>query len=166
MADAYLGWNFKECDLNPTLWVGYDYASGGANTGTTHGTFNQLFNFGHTYSAFIDIFGRQNIQDFTMQGYFYPTKWWLAGLQYHVLQLANNKDGLYNYTGAVERIDPTGKAGGQVGTCLAPVSNFHLTDRQDIFITYTHFFQGTYIDNTKGSKMPSDAIYVQYSLRW
>jgi hypothetical protein len=166
MLDAYVGWNFKNMAWNPTVWLGYDFASGGSNTGGVRGTFNQLFNFGHYYSALIDIFGRQNIQDLNMQVYAYPTRWWLMGLQAHVLRLANDRDALYNYAGVVERIDKTGRAGGNVGTCLAPISNFHLTDRQDIFITYTHFFKGSYIDRTVGAHQAADALFVQYSWRW
>ena len=167
MADVYLGWNFKDCVLNPTVWAGYDYASGGSNRGGTHSTFNQLFNFGHYYSALQDEFGRQNMQDFSLQTYIYPTKWWLTGLQVHYVQLASSKDALYNYAGAVERAaNPSGSAGKDVGTFLTPCSNFHLTNRQDIFVTYTHFFPGTYITRTPGAKTPSDGVYVQYTLKW
>ena len=70
-------------------------------------------------------------------------------------------DALYNYAGAVERAaDPTGKAGNYVGTVLSPrVSNFHLTNRQDIFVTYSHFFQGSYIPGrTAGTKMAADTL--------
>ncbi len=167
MADVYVGWNFKDCALNPTIWAGYDYASGGSDRGGTHSTFNQLFNFGHYYSALHDEFGRQNMQDFNVQGYIYPTKWWLAGLQVHYLQLASSKDALYNYAGAVERAaNPSGSAGKDVGTFITPCSNFHLTNRQDIFVTYTHFFPGTYITRTPGAKTASDGVYVQYSIKW
>jgi Alginate export len=166
MADAYVGWNFKNAPLDPTVWLGYDYASGGSNTGSTHNTFNQLFNFAHYYYGSMDIIGRQNIQDATAQGYVYPAKWWLAGLQYHYLHLADDRAPLFSASGVVERVDPTGKAGGDVGSIICAVSNFHLTNRQDIFFQYSHFFPGSYINNTPGTKMSADAVNIQYSWRW
>src|SRR5262249_12087927 len=64
-----LGWNFAKLPMTPQLWVSWDFASGDHNPGTTdtHGTFNQLFPFGHYYFGYIDVVGRQNIEDLNFQ---------------------------------------------------------------------------------------------------
>ena len=74
---AALGWNFSKVPMTPQFWVGYDFASGDHNPGTTdtHGTFNQLFPFGHYYFGFLDLVGRQNIEDLNFQAVVWPTKW-------------------------------------------------------------------------------------------
>src|SRR5207248_9775790 len=48
---AALGWNLSKLLMTPQFWAGYDFASGDHHPGTTdtHGTFNQLFPFGHYY---------------------------------------------------------------------------------------------------------------------
>lgn len=164
---AYLGWNWKNCCLNPTVWLGYDFASGDPdpNRTGTHRTFNQLFAFGHYYFGFLDYVGRQNIHDLTLQGYVYPAKWLTAGIQYHVFRLASPKDSLYNAFGRPVRRDPTGAAGDDVGSEIDLVFNAHITDRQDLFITYSHFFPGSFIRAT-GPSGDGNALYLQYSWRW
>lgn len=164
---AYFGWNFKDCKLNPTFWLGYDYASGDGNpnqTGTRR-TFNQLFAFGHYYFGFADYVGRQNIHDFSAQAYCYPMKWLTTGVQYHVFRLDEPKDALYNAFGRPIQRDPTGAAGNDVGQEIDVVFNAHITDRQDLFVSYSHFFAGPFVKAT-GPGGDGDALYVQYSWRW
>lgn len=167
MFTTYLGWNFKNAPLNPTVWVGYDFASGDSdpNNSGTRGTFNQLFAFGHYYFGFLDYVGRQNIHDFTVQAYCNPMKWLTAGVQYHAFRLAVPEDALYNALGRPVRQDRTGAAGNDVGQEIDVVFNAHLTDRQDIFVQYAHFFPGGFIRST-GPSQSGEAVYVQYSWRW
>jgi hypothetical protein len=164
---AYVGWNFKDVWAKPTIWFGYDYASGDPDPNNTgqHRTFNQLFQFGHYYYGFMDVTGGQNIRDWNVQAYAYPVNWLTTGIQYHIFRLDSNKDALYNFAGQVLRQDRTGRAGNDVGSELDLLLNFHLTDRQDIFINYCHFFTGTFIQAT-GPGMPLDYVYLQYSMRW
>jgi hypothetical protein len=167
MFSTYLGWNFQNAPLNPTIWVGYDFASGdGDPNGTSvHRTFNQLFGFGHYYFGFLDYVGRQNIIDVSAQGYCYPMKWLTTGIQYHLFRLAQPEDALYNAFGKAIRQDRTGAAGNDVGQEIDVVFNAHLTDRQDVFVSYSHFFPGGFIKAT-GPSNPGNAVYVQYSWRW
>src|SRR5438445_3612225 len=103
--------------MAPQFWVAYDYASGDHNGGKkgAHGTFNQLFPFGHYYFGFLDLVGRQNIQDANAQFVVFPAKWVFAGVQYHHFMLDSSHDALYSAGGAVLRRDPTGKASNTVG---------------------------------------------------
>ncbi|MFL5240736.1 MAG: alginate export family protein, partial [Gemmataceae bacterium] len=96
-ATTGLGVHFANAPMNPNLWVYYDFASGNHDPGHDHfGTFNQLFPNGHAYFGWTDLVGRQNIQDLNFQAALFPTKWIIAGLQYHILRLDASKDALYN----------------------------------------------------------------------
>jgi hypothetical protein len=169
-ASAYVGYYWKDAWATPTLWVGYDYASGDPDPNNTgqHRTFNQLFQFGHYYYGFVDITGGQNIRDFNVQAYAYPSAWITTGVQYHVFRLDSNKDALYNAFGQAIRQDRTGRAGDDVGSELDLLVNFHLTDRQDVYFNYCRFFTGSFIRATGPAPkdVPLDYVYLQYSTRW
>ena len=169
--NAAAGYYFKDVWATPTFWVDYSYASGDpdpTNASSTHRTFNQLFAFGHYYYGFNDIVAGQNIRDFNVQAYAYPTNWVTTGIQYHVFRLDSNKDALYSAAGAVLRQDKTGRSGDDVGSEIDALANFHLTNRQDIFFSYSHFFTGTFINRTgpAAKDVPLDYVYAQYSMRW
>ena len=166
-ASVNLGYHFKDVWATPTVWASYDYASGDPDPNRTgqRRTFNQLFQFGHYYWGFTDVVGGQNIRDWNIQAYAYPAKWLTTGIQYHVFRLDSNKDALYNFAGAPLRRDPSGLAGDDVGNGIDLLANFHLTDRQDVFVSYSRLFSGDFIKRT-GPGRDVDAVYVQYSMRW
>lgn len=166
MATAGLGYNLKGRPWNPTVWMYYDYASGG--TGDTVHTFNQLFPFGHYYMGWIDQVGRQNIHDVNVHLYLYPTKWMTVWLQGHSFYLANRRDALYNAAGNAIRRDPTGQAGSNVGQELDLVLNFHLNKHYDVLLGYSHLWGGDFLRNTRGPNAASDAgqFFIQTSYRW
>jgi hypothetical protein len=167
MGTAGVGYNFKDCCMNPTIWIYYDYASGDPDpgVGNVRRTFNQLFPFGHYYFGFIDVVGRQNINDFNGQIAFYPTKWITTFVQYHVFRLDSPKDALYAANGLPIRRDPTGRAGSSVGEEIDVGLNFHISKHQDIFMSYSHLYAGNFIKQT-GPPVSPDYLYVQYSFRW
>jgi hypothetical protein len=181
---AGLGYNFANVPFQPSFWAYFDYAAGDPHPGKgQHGTFNQLFPFGHFYFAQIDDFGRQNIQDWNFQANFRLTKWIFPIVQYHIIHLDSAKDALYGpqgaglapLGGAIERQDKTGKSGTDVGQCLHGMINFHLSQHQDIFLGYAHLFAGSYLENapvppgvkaTPGQARDGELFYLQYSFRW
>jgi hypothetical protein len=168
-AGAYttgLGYQLADVPMNPQAWIYYDYASGDHSGGKDgHGTFNQLFPFGHYYFGYLDLVGRQNIHDLNMQLACYPANWILAYCQFHVFRLDSSKDALYNAAGTVLRKDPTGKAGTDVGDELDFAVNFHLTRHQDIYVGYSKLFAGDFIKATGPGGSP-ELAYVQYSFKW
>jgi hypothetical protein len=171
MATVAGGYYFKDVPLTPQVWLSYDYASGDPHPGVggTHRTFDQLFPFGHYYFGFIDVVGRKNIHDLNYQLSCYPTPWITALMQHHFFWLDERKDALYNAAGVPIRIDPTGKAGNYVGNELDFVTNFHLTNHQDILFGYSHLYIGDFIRNTArgaASFKSPDYFYVQYSFKW
>ncbi|MDB5305829.1 MAG: alginate export family protein, partial [Gemmataceae bacterium] len=169
------GYHFKDVMWNPQFWVGYEYASGDPdpqNTPTRR-TFNQLFPFGHYYFGFADIVGRQNINDYFVQGILYPANWLTLLTQFHVFRLDSNKDALYGPAGGILRQDKTGKAGDNVGNELDVLSNFHLTNHSDVLVGYSYLWAGSFLKNTAPPGPAHDAMaanpslfYAQYSYRW
>jgi hypothetical protein len=168
-AGAYttsMGYHFAQLPMNPQFWIAFDWASGNHDpNGRIHGTFNQLFPFGHYYFGYLDLVGRQNIEDFNMQLSLWPTKWCLALLQWHRFWLESARDSLYAASGAPLRTDPTGRAGRDVGDELDFFLNFHLDMHQDLWIGYSKLFAGDFIRRTGPGGSP-ELFYVQYSFRW
>jgi hypothetical protein len=162
-----LGYNFSKLPMNPTVWAYYDYATGSSKLGSGEmTTFNQLYPFGHYYYGGIDYFGRDNIQDVNFHLFLYPTNWITLNLQYHLLSLASSTDALYNASGQILRFDPTGRFGRDLGEELTGVVNFHLTKRQDIFIQYSHLWEGTFLQHTGTGGKSAETFWLMYNVRW
>jgi hypothetical protein len=160
------GYHFEEQPLNPTLWFYFDWASGTDHPGTgSYNTFNQLFPFGHYYLGWLDLVGRQNIQDANAHLFLYPTKWITVWMQYHHFMLDSSRDALYNAAGVAIRRDPTGQAGTNVGDEFDLVLNFHLGPHSDLLTGYSKLFAGTFIDKS-GPAVSPGLTYVQYEFRW
>jgi len=161
-----VGWHFKEAPWNPVVWAYYDWASGSNNPLAGQlSTFNQLFPFGHYYLGWMDFVGRQNIQDYNLHLWLYPTKWITTQLQYHLFRLANPHDALYGGGGAPLRFDPTGNSGRDVGQEIDFITNFHLTRHQDILLAYGHLFFGDFLRNT-GPGNAAQTCWLLYNVRW
>jgi hypothetical protein len=157
------GYHFANCPLKPTLWVYYDWASGDPHPGVgdVHRTFNQLFPFGHYYFGGIDLIGRQNIRDLNIQSWIWPLKTTMVGLgvQYHILNLDQAKDALYNSGGTPilgqALVGPAKAVPGEasnVGDELVFICNFHLSNHQDIYLQYCKLYAGDFLkENGRGS---------------
>jgi hypothetical protein len=163
---AGFGYAFSDLPMIPQVWVVYDHASGTGNPSSgTYSTFNQDFHFGHPVFGWIDDFGRDNMNDFSVQVECFPTNWITAWTQFHVLRLNDAKDGLYNPGGLVLRQDLTGKSGTDVGEEINFVLNFHLSNHIDVLAAYVHLFAGQYIKDT-GSGLDANTVWLQASYRW
>ncbi|MBI3837778.1 MAG: alginate export family protein [Planctomycetia bacterium] len=161
------GYRFKDVKMTPQFWIYYDFASGDSQPrqGGKFGTFNQLYPFGHYYFGYLDLVGRQNIQDFNMQLVMFPTDWITFLMQYHDFHLAQARSPLFNAAGAATRVDPTGAAGTDVGNEIDLLLNFHMTAHQDILIGYSKLFAGQFIRQT-GPNVSPELFYLQHQLRW
>lgn len=159
-----VGYHFGEVAWNPTFWMYFDYATGSNSVQGTN-TYNQIFPLGHYYLGWLDYVGRANIQDINFHLYLYPTKWITFNTQLHILQLANAKDALYNTAAAVQRSDPTGAAGRDVGTELDFIVNWHLGPHSDLVTAYSHMFAGDFLRAT-GPSNNLDTFWLLYNLRW
>jgi len=164
---AGIGYRAKNVDWNPTFWAYNEWASGTPDPATSlrYSTFNPLFPFGHLYFGFLDLVGRQNINDFNMQLSVHPANWVLALVQYHHFSLVHAKDALYNAGGAALRRDPTGGSGRFVGQEVDALVNLHLSAHQDLLFGYSVLFPGEFIQNT-GTGAVAHLLYGQYSFKW
>ena len=113
----------------------------------------------------MDLVGRQNINDYHVDLSFFPVKWWTVWAQYHVLRLDSPFDALYNSAGTPIRIDPTGKAGINVGEILSVVNNFTIDLHSNVLVQYSHLYPGNFIRQT-GSGRSADQLFLMYSFRW
>jgi hypothetical protein len=160
------GWHFAALPMNPTVWVYYDYASGDRSHGAgDFNTFNQLFPFGHYYFGFLDLIGRQNIQDLNAHLYLYPAKWITFIAQVHHFRLDSASDALYNPAGVPLRIDPSGTSSRDVGNELDLRANFHVGPHADVLVGWSKLWAGDFIRNT-GSGRDPELLYLMYNLRW
>jgi hypothetical protein len=95
----------------------------------------------------------------------YSTDWIYVLLQYHNFHLAEARWPLFGAGGTVERVDPTGAAGTNVGNEVDLLVNFQLTAHQDILIGYSKLFAGSFIAKT-GPNVSPELFYLQHQLRW
>jgi hypothetical protein len=163
-ATGGIGYRFKDVPTTPTLWVYNDWASGDQDGGKG-GTFNQLFPFGHFYFGFLDLVGRQNIDDINLHATFFPTNWIYTTFQGHFFYLDSGKDALYNAAGNVVVQDKTGRSGVHVGNEFDWFTNFHLTFHQDILVGYSQLWAGEFLINNGRNRNPQ-LFYLQYSYKW
>lgn len=164
---AGIGYVFRDVPMTPQFWLYNDFASGTQNpNGNIHGTFNQLFAWGHLYFGYLDLVGRQNIDDVNCQFAFYPTKWIVTTVQNHVFHLVSPRDALYNAAGEAIRSSPSGTAGTYVGDEIDFTTNFHLDLHNDIFLGYSKLFAGEFLHRTPGPQTGPALFYLQYSFKW
>jgi hypothetical protein len=163
---ASLGWEFTEHAWRPQVWAGYDYASGTSDPfGDESNTFHQLYPFGHYYFGYLDLVGRQNIEDLNIQLAVNPDNWITLVAQCHHFRLAEANDFLYNAAGAPTRRSLTGLAGRDVGNEIDFLANFHLTPHLDVLFGYSKLFAGDFIRRT-GPDVSPELFYVMYNYRW
>lgn len=150
----------------PTLWVYYDWASGDRDpTDGRHETFNQLFPLGHKYFGYMDLVGRQNIQDLNFLATVRPRQKVELAAWWHIFHLEEARDSLYNAAGAAIRTDATGAAGTDVGQELDLTITWFVRPNADLQLGYCHFYAGDFIANT-GPGNDADFYYTQFNVRF
>jgi hypothetical protein len=151
------------------LWLWYDWASGDNEIPAARGDggFDALFPQSHWYLGFMDLFGRRNINDVSLQ-FTTPVlspKVELT-LWYHYFFL-DQKTTPYNAD--MTAFNPTNAAADRdLGHELDVLINFALNPRNDLLLGYSIFQPGKYYKLTPG--VPSDAdgqfLYLQYQTRF
>lgn len=168
MTASGIGYERVDWKMKPRLWLYYDWASGDASPNGVHGTFNQLFPWAHRYFGFMDLVGRQNIRDLNLLLTASPTKKTNATIWYHIFNLAQARDALYNASGVPIRRSPTGAAGTYVGQELDLLLQVVINARADVLFGYSHFFAGSFVKATNpvGVSGNADFYYSQWSWRF
>lgn len=152
---------------DPVVWVYYDWASGDRTPGSgVHGTFNQLFPLGHKYFGWMDLVGRQNIEDWNFQVTVLPHEKLEFVLWWHVFHLQQPRDALYDAAGNAIRQDLTGAAGRYVGNEADMSLRWLIRPRADVIFGYCHLFPGRFLLDTPGGAPGRDFYYTQFTLRF
>ena len=151
------------------LWLWYDWASGDGEIPAARGDngFDALFPQSHWYLGFMDLFGRRNINDISVQfstpvlsPHVELTLW------YHYFFL-DQKTTPYNAD--MTAFNPNNAAADrELGQELDILLNFSLNPRNELLLGYSFFQSGKYYQLTPGT--PSDAdgqfVYLQYQTRF
>ena len=170
MFSAALGYKLGNAlPFKPVVWAYYDWASGDSDpTNGKRGTFHQHFPLGHAYLGFMDLVGRQNIQDLSARLITKPHAKVTLILTGHSFSLVERLDGLYNAGGGRIRFDPTGAAGTDVGEEFDIVVKFALMQRAELMLGYSKFWGGSFIDATNPVGVSGNAsfFYSQFSIKF
>jgi len=151
------------------LWLWYDWASGDNEIPAARGDngFDALFPQSHWYLGFMDLFGRRNINDISLQ---FSTPVLSPHVElilwYHYFFL-DQKTTPYNAN--MTAFNPNNAAEDrELGQELDILLNFSLNPRNELLLGYSFFQAGKYYQLTPG--IPSDAdgqfFYLQYQTRF
>ncbi len=162
MFASQLKYTFKDTDWKPSIYVGYDISSGDDTAGDNDvETFNQLFPLGHAFNGFMDLIGRQNIQDLSAGFSFKPHRKFLVKLDYHVFTRTSDADSVYNAGGGILRATTAGASddvGQEIDLTLKYLVDRHLTLQGG----YSHFFTGDYFTDTSGGTADEDIDWFYF----
>ena len=160
MLATKFGYTFKDVDWKPSVYVGFDYASGDDDaTDNEVGTFNQLFPLGHAFYGFMDTVGRQNAIDLSTGFSFKPHKKVTVKTDLHFFWRAEESYALYNAGGGVVRGGAVGSSkeiGQEIDLTLVYKVDGHLSFQGG----YSHFFAGDFTRDT-GSNDDVSWVYLQ-----
>lgn len=155
------GRKFDHC-WKPTLWVYYDWASGGDVLGAGNG-FDHLFPLAHKYLGFMDLFARSNIESPNVQLTFSPREKINMTVWYHYLFLETTGDTPYNVNMTPFKsgnAPPSSDLGHEIDFTVQYVIN----PRMDVLFGYSHFFAGDYYKlSPVGPVAPSGTPGVPYA---
>ena len=153
-------------DWKPTLWIYYDWASGGDQVGARQG-FDHLFPLAHKYLGFMDLFGRSNIESPNALLTLQPREKLQLLFWYHYLFLEDRRDSPYNVNmSAFNGANTPGS--NELGHEIDILTTYTITPRSDLVFGYSHFFSGEYYRTTPGIAYSGDAdfFYTQYQVNF
>ncbi len=166
MATFGVGRNWSDCIWNPTLWLYYDWASGG-NVMEERNGYHHLFPLAHKYNGFMDLFGRRNLEDVNMLLTLKSNQRLELFLWYHYLFLETKSDTPYSV--AMTPFNPGNLPGSaSLGHEIDLIADWKIGKRQSLLFGYSHFFSGAYYSTTAGVPFTGDAdfFYTQWTLNF
>ena len=149
-------------------WVLVSTGPAATRTGGTarSAPFDQLYPLGHAYFGYLDLVGRQNIQDLSadLSAWAVPDKV-KAKLAYHMFWLEEERDALYDAGGAALRRDFSGRSGDQVGQELDVTLHWQMCPHSSLLLGYSHFWCNDFIIGSGPDDDP-DLFYIQYAFKF
>jgi alginate export protein len=159
---AQLGYSFQNLRSAPHLYVGYDFASGSHTRGGEVGTFNQLFPTAHSTLGYMDVVGRQNIEDLNAGAALRVIPKLSMAIDWHNFWRSNVNDALYDKRGAVVRPGGPGTSN-KVGVEGDLTFKYRLDRHTQTEAGYGHFFPGEFIRQA-GPHRPEDFGYLSFQI--
>ncbi len=147
------GFTFFGVPLRPRFYFGADIASGGNKNPGTISTFNQLYPSGHGQFGNIDAIGRQNIididpgLDLTLLEHEKFADSLKVRLSFYEFWRQSLQDAVYAASGSVLRAAGASTAR-YIGNELDFLLNWQIDRHLSIYVGYSHFFAGTFIQQT------------------
>lgn len=96
----------------------------------------------------MNLFSWMNIQDYELNLSIIPNKKMKVSLDYHFFRLDQSKDGWYYFNGQIQRRDPTGRSGRDLGREVDFVVIYKHDKFLEFQLGYAHFWPGSFIQNT------------------
>jgi len=157
-----LGRKFDCALWSPTVWMYYDWASGG----DLGNGFHHNYPLSHKYLGFMDLFGRRNIEDLNLQVAMTPHERVKLLLWFHHFRLANANDVPYNVNmSAFNGLAPGVARDRDLGQELDIVLNYTVGPRTNLLFGYSHFYAGSFYRNTAGLPHTGDADFYYTQLQ-
>jgi hypothetical protein len=160
------GHNWLDSAWKPRLGVEYSFGSGDGNSldGKTT-TFQNLFPTNHPPYGFMDTMSWQNMHNLVLRLAAQPHPKVKTTMDLHGFWLANTADAWYRANGTTRVRDITPDAGSYAGAELDFTINAKLNKHLDMLLGYSHFFAGSYLDDT-GAGDDADFAYLMLTLNY
>lgn len=160
------GYNWLETPWKPRLAFEYSYGSGDGQVGDGQNrTFQNLFPTNHPPYGFMDTFSWQNMHNLVLRLAVQPHAKVKTTLDLHAFWLADTGDAWYRANGTTRVRPITPGANNYAGSELDFAVNTKLTQHLDMLIGYSHFFAGSYLDDT-GAGDDADFAYLMLTLNY
>lgn len=155
-------------EWTPTVWMWYDWASGGEDFPANRGddSFDHLFPLAHKYLGFMDLFGRRNINDVNFQFITNIGPRFKALLWYHYFFLDQATTPYGVTLQPYNTISPA--ASKDLGSELDLMFTCILNPRTTVVLGYSHFNAGDYYKDTPDVAFRGDAdfFWTQMQMRF
>lgn len=160
------GYNWLDSAWKPRLGIEYSYGSGDGNAldGKTT-TFQNLFPTNHPPYGFMDTMSWQNMHNLVLRLAAQPHPKIKTALDLHGFWLADTADAWYRANGSTRVRDITPSASNHAGAELDLTINAKLNKHLDMLVGYSHFFAGSYLDDT-GAGDDADFAYLMLTLNY
>ncbi|HEY4048240.1 MAG TPA: alginate export family protein [Acidobacteriaceae bacterium] len=161
------GYTEEHLPWRPRAGFEYDYATGNAHRNPMRiSTNDQLYPSNHNAFGLVDLFGFQNIQQFRGDFDLTPLPNLSLFLQAGALQLATNRDNVYNSSGTPLVSAPaTGFLGRDIGTEFDASAKYVLTKYLVINAGVGHLFPGQ-VMTQNGHNVPLTLTYFALTYRF
>lgn len=160
------GYNWLKQLWKPRLALEYSHGSGDGDPADGRvGTFQNLFPTNHPPYGFMDTMSWQNMHNLVLRMAAQPHERLKTTLDVHGFWLADTADAWYRANGTTQVRPITSNARSYAGTEIDFTVNARLSRHLEMLLGYSHFFAGSYLDDT-GDADGADFAYLMLTLNY